>query len=170
MASNKEAIQEHGDAKLEDILKSIRGIIDNQAQTNPQMDKSAEIELLDKIEGRSMADEAEVALELDEVSEDYSFDDYEEENVLELTRTLSLDKIEENDSLLSESTKNQTMAEFDRFAKTAQNANYQDKDDSLDGMVNNLMRPLVKEWLDSNLPRIVEKVVAEEIRKMVPKS
>ena len=32
-----------------------------------------------------------------------------------------------------------------------------------------LMRPLVKEWLDSNLPRIVEKVVSEEIRKMVPK-
>ncbi len=168
--SNKEAIQEHGDAKLEDILKSIRGIIDNQSQVHPRVDKSAEIELLNKIEGHSMADEAEVALELDEISEDYSFEDHEDESILELTRTLSLDAIEDESSLISDSTKRQTKVEFDRFAKTAQKASYQNKDDSLDGMVNKLMRPLVKEWLDSNLPRIVEKVVAEEIRKMVPKS
>ena len=40
---------------------------------------------------------------------------------------------------------------------------------SADSMVNVLMRPLVKEWLDNNLPRIVEKVVNDEIRKMIPK-
>ena len=60
-------------------------------------------------------------------------------------------------------------AELNKFANYLEESEYSLKDKSLDSMVNVLMRPLVKEWLDSNLPRIVEKVVSEEIRKMIPK-
>ena len=42
--------------------------------------------------------------------------------------------------------------------------------DSMDDKVNKIMRPLIKDWLDNNLPRIVERIVSEEIKRIVPKS
>jgi hypothetical protein len=37
---------------------------------------------------------------------------------------------------------------------------------TLEDMARELMRPLLKSWLDQNLPRIVEKMVAKEIEKV----
>ena len=129
------------DTKLEDILKSIRGIIDNHNQAvNTESNASNSIE---------------------------------EEAILELTSVISNDKNhfikDEDQDFVSMETKRKTESELNKFANYLEESEYSLKDKSLDSMVNVLMRPLVKEWLDSNLPRIVEKVVSEEIRKMVPK-
>ncbi|HLY55947.1 MAG TPA: DUF2497 domain-containing protein [Stellaceae bacterium] len=37
---------------------------------------------------------------------------------------------------------------------------------TLEGMVRDMVRPIVSEWLDKNLPAIVERLVAEEIRRV----
>lgn len=37
---------------------------------------------------------------------------------------------------------------------------------TLEDMARELMRPLIKSWLDQNLPNIIEKVVAKEIDKL----
>ena len=66
--------------------------------------------------------------------------------------------------------KQKTKAELDRFADTIENADYTTQSGALDSMVNSLMKPLIKNWLDNNLPRIVEEVVSREIKKIVPKS
>ena len=39
-------------------------------------------------------------------------------------------------------------------------------DCSLGSLVRELLHPLMKEWLDRNLPQIVEKCVDEEIKRM----
>ncbi|MDP4708566.1 MAG: DUF2497 domain-containing protein [Rickettsiaceae bacterium] len=129
------------DTKLEDILKSIRGIIDNHNQSVK--------------------------------TESNGSDFVEEDPILELTSVISSDKNyftkDEDKSFISMEAKRKTEAELNKFANYLEESEYSLKDKSLDSMVNVLMRPLVKEWLDSNLPRIVEKVVSEEIRKMIPK-
>ena len=38
-----------------------------------------------------------------------------------------------------------------------------------DLIITNLIKPMLKEWLDNNLPRLVEKVIAEELKKLIPK-
>jgi len=38
---------------------------------------------------------------------------------------------------------------------------------SIEDMVRELLRPLLKEWLDSNLPHLVERVVQEEVARLV---
>lgn len=38
--------------------------------------------------------------------------------------------------------------------------------DTLEGMVRELVRPMLREWLDANLPRIVETMVAREISRI----
>lgn len=40
---------------------------------------------------------------------------------------------------------------------------------SLDAMVRDMIRPMLKEWLDSNLPSIVEEMVADEIARIARK-
>lgn len=37
---------------------------------------------------------------------------------------------------------------------------------TLEDMARELMRPLIKSWLDQNLPRVIEKMVAKEIEKI----
>ncbi len=37
---------------------------------------------------------------------------------------------------------------------------------TLEEMVRDLMRPLVKAWIDQNLPSIVEKAVQKEVEKL----
>jgi cell pole-organizing protein PopZ len=38
--------------------------------------------------------------------------------------------------------------------------------DSLTALVSDMLRPMLKEWLDANLPRVVEKMVAKEIARL----
>ena len=40
---------------------------------------------------------------------------------------------------------------------------------SLEGMVRDLLRPALTEWLDKNLPPLVERLVASEIARIVGK-
>ena len=42
-----------------------------------------------------------------------------------------------------------------------------DKDVTLEGMVREMLRPLLREWLDRNLPYLIERLVKKEIDKMV---
>jgi cell pole-organizing protein PopZ len=37
---------------------------------------------------------------------------------------------------------------------------------TLEGLVQAMLRPLLKEWLDANLPQVVEKMVAKEIARI----
>ena len=38
---------------------------------------------------------------------------------------------------------------------------------TLDGLVREMLRPMLKEWLDANLPEIVERVVTREVARVV---
>lgn len=37
---------------------------------------------------------------------------------------------------------------------------------TLDGMVREMLRPMLKQWLDANLPELVERIVAREIARL----
>jgi hypothetical protein len=52
----------------------------------------------------------------------------------------------------------------ENISKNDNLSNYKKKDDELN--IINLIRPIVKEWLDKNLPDIVKKVVLDEIKKI----
>jgi cell pole-organizing protein PopZ len=38
---------------------------------------------------------------------------------------------------------------------------------TLDGLVREMLRPMLKEWLDANLPDLVERVVAREVARII---
>jgi cell pole-organizing protein PopZ len=68
----------------------------------------------------------------------------------------------ENRSLLSPESGTAVSGAFSALAHTimAQNAR------TLEGLVADMVRPMLKEWLDENLPSIVERLVREEIERV----
>lgn len=38
--------------------------------------------------------------------------------------------------------------------------------ETVEGMVINMLKPMMKEWLDANLPQVVERIVEREVRKL----
>lgn len=140
MVSEKVRDQEQSDTKLEDILKSIRGIIDNHSGT---------------------------------VEQDNALSANKKESVLELTSVVGAKDVstvsDVDEVLVSGITKHKPESEINKIAKHLEEAEYLIKGKSLDLTISELMRPLVEEWLDNNLPRVVEELVSEEIQKMVSK-
>jgi cell pole-organizing protein PopZ len=40
-------------------------------------------------------------------------------------------------------------------------------DNTLDGLVREMLRPMLKHWLDANLPDLVERVVTREVARVI---
>lgn len=137
MAKKNDGTDEE-EVKLEDILRSIRGIIDNNNNVF-----SSEIKKDNK------------ALLRDE-----------HDNILELTSVLQENS---EDCLVSENTKHYAKAEVNKLNDALKSGDYVGRSQSLDIIVNDLIRPLIKDWLDNNLPKIVENIVSDEIKKIIPK-
>lgn len=58
-----------------------------------------------------------------------------------------------------------TSTAFDQLARTLLSG-YEGDTNTLEGVVRAMLKPLLKEWLDTNLPRIVEDIVQTEIRRL----
>ncbi len=58
-----------------------------------------------------------------------------------------------------------TSTAFDQLARTLV-AGYEGDSNTLEGLVRVMLKPLLKEWLDANLPKIVEDMVQAEIRRL----
>lgn len=69
--------------------------------------------------------------------------------------------------ILSEHAKMKSADLFNQFADQAKEAKYK-SDRELDSLVHKLVRPMLKDWLDNNLPRLVENIVREELRRLAP--
>lgn len=135
------------DSKLEDILSSIKGIIENRS---PISDEQSSALIMDD---EKIADEA----------------------VLELTSVVNSasknSPADSSDALISSEAQEKAEIEFRKYAESISGTELkEDPVGSLDDRVDQIMRPLIKDWLDNNLPRIVEKVVSKEIKRIVPKT
>ena len=82
--------------------------------------------------------------------------------------------VEEKESLVSNPQAAETMDEFARLGSKL----YEDVQElpigngavTLEGLVRELVRPMLKEWLDQHLPITVERLVREEIERLVMQS
>jgi hypothetical protein len=70
-----------------------------------------------------------------------------------------------NDRIMSAETALATSTAFEQLAQTLVTG-YEGEDKTLEGVVRAMLKPLMKEWLDANLPRIVEEMVQAELRRL----
>ncbi|BDA84336.1 hypothetical protein Sa4125_18780 [Aureimonas sp. SA4125] len=70
--------------------------------------------------------------------------------------------ISEASSLMSEAAGAQVASAFDELARSIREGQMK----SMEEMARQMLRPMLQEWLDDNLPRIVERLVREEIERV----
>ena len=160
-------MRQQGEASVEEILDSIKKVIaqDNRAgaMAARRRRESAAEERPEPVE----AEEAEEVLELghDAVVEDQAevrFDDDLESG---------LDGEEE--ALLNDSVRDAMRDNLAALAMLAEPGAppqiVRSGETSLEGMVREMLRPMLAEWLDKNLPGMVERLVKQEISRIAGK-
>ena len=75
-----------------------------------------------------------------------------------LRRGADRDDVEFKTALMSPATNNSISSSFEQLKTTAT--------DNLDDKVTTLLRPMLREWLDNNLPSMVERLVRDEIERV----
>lgn len=96
------------------------------------------------------------------------FDDLEDdEEVLELTDIVSAKTTtaKMSEALISETAAQITAESFSHLSGLMVRG-YQGSENTLEGLVREMLKPMLKQWLDANLPEMVEGMVAREIARI----
>lgn len=164
---------------IEEILESIRQIIsddtevvtDKPAKQEAQAPEPEEEPYVPPTPAHEPEIETSNVVDLTEVVSEPVFEiDMQEAREKETPYMAATDTQEAEGSLLSDIA---TAATADAMAKLLANNVAIERDEpsrigrvTLEDMARELMRPLIKSWLDQNLPAITEKIVAREIEKI----
>ena len=125
------------DMSVEDILKSIRGIIDKREDKNDQEDDI--LELTETVDSH------------DEKISDNFQEKIDNENLI---------------SGKSASETTSVLKQFAEKAKHAVKEYKKPKIPTVDQLVMDILRPQLKQWLDENLPSLVKELVEKEIKNL----
>ena len=154
---------EQKEPSMEEILSSIRRILSHEEETANQED------LKTTVSTSALESANEAVMEL---TEQLRVEDKKSETA-DVEETNS--DIPDGMVLLSEEA---VQASTDRLAQFVSSVSQEKKQPSFTSAVNSnnledivtaLLRPYLKEWLDANLPAIVEKVVQKEVQQLAQK-
>ena len=125
--------------KLEDILRSIKGIIYNHNDSTDRI------------------------IDTDDQEDDL------DDSILELTDEVK-ENTKDNSDFISKDTAEKILLAINDFTKKVNSNQLKQKEKEIDIEINFLIKPMLKDWIDNNLPRLVEKIVAEELKKLIQKN
>ena len=134
---------------MEEILASIRRII-SEDDKNVKLD-----DVIDLHPNRETLDPEFTAIKIDE-------------NVLHLTED-DLEVTSDNSStekIISDEISAEVKNQFDVLSKLL-TPDYKGADVKIDTLVSDLLRPMLKQWLEKNLPSLVKKMVSKEISRLI---
>lgn len=153
-------MQRDGEPSVEEILESIKRVIarDNRERADVERQRRSEATAhLDELEDDESAD----VLELDAGDALMEFEDDED------------DTEADNDTLLTQEAAKAMRESFSALSMLAepgaQPQIVRSGETSLEGLTRDLLRPMLAEWLDRNLPELVERLVKAEIARIAGK-
>ncbi|MFL2654212.1 MAG: DUF2497 domain-containing protein [Alphaproteobacteria bacterium] len=159
------------EASMEEILASIRRII-SQDDNNESSDHLHDEEDKNK---STVNDEAEILVLTDVVGEDVSIEINKTQGKSEInsnTESVSTNYSDKHEEPIISSKVEELSVSFisDLVSAIGSGANIGTENKTLEQLTKEMLRPMLKEWLDSNLPITVENIVREEIKRIVVKS
>lgn len=161
-------MQQAGEPSVEEILESIKKVI--ARETAPLAAAPRRRMPIDTIEPAA-AEEAEEVLELDE---DAMLALAEDEEASHARYETAQHEDDEGDAALTgEATASAMRENFAALAMLAQPGRapqiVRSGETSLEGLTRELLRPMLAQWLDDNLPAMVEELVKAEIARIAGK-
>lgn len=166
------SVTQSAEPTMEEILASIRKIIsdenDGSLATEPAPQPAAvesearqAAEMTDRTRPTSAA--AEEILELDSPVEEAAPKEESRSSLYELSDD-STDAITGETLISADAARKATQRMSELSGLLVRN--YPGAENTLDGLVRDMLRPMLKEWLDANLPTIVDKIVEAEIARI----
>lgn len=161
-------MRQDGEASVEEILESIKKVIarDNRATALDTRRRRENDGVAESMPEPADAEEAEEVLDLaaadfveqapDEIEQDLQHDENEPEAPL-VTEAARV-SMRENLAALALLAEPGVPPQIVRSGET-----------SLEGLTRDLLRPMLSEWLDKNLPEMVERMVKDEIARIAGK-
>jgi uncharacterized protein len=165
------SVRHDGEASVEEILDSIKKVIarDNRAgamEARRRRERTMRDESPSSPHNPVMEEEADEVLDLAEaelVDEDESESPAESDD----------DRDSEGPSLMSEAARHAMRDNLATLALLSEPGSppqiVRSGETSLEGLVREMLRPMLAEWLDKNLPPMVEELVRQEIARIVKK-
>jgi cell pole-organizing protein PopZ len=165
---------------MEEILASIRRIISEDDEKlakepapEPEPEKDAEPaeeeDVLELTEDDLEEDELVLEDEPEEEPEPEPESEPEVEQVASApAMDMGIDDVDpalDEDALVSSEAGDNIMGQFDALSALL-TTGYQGSGNTLEDLVRELLRPMLKEWLDAYLPEIAERMVANEIARL----
>ena len=155
-------MQQHGEPSVEEILDSIKKVIARDNREGAILERRRRAGNLTR-ESAADPEEAEEVLELvEETAIDESLaDEYDEDDNADadaLTRGDTREAMRQNFAALAMLSQPGKQPQIVRSGET-----------SLEGLVREMLRPMLAEWLDANLPGMVEDLVKAEISRIAGK-
>ncbi len=98
----------------------------------------------------------------------------EEDEILELTETAAENEVDEVEEVLLDDNKARSLRHSFSALQTLSEPGVAPQivrsgETSLEGLTRDLLKPMLKDWLDTNLPPIVEAMVEREINRITKK-
>jgi uncharacterized protein len=147
---------ENNDPTMEEILASIRRIIEDEQDGDGKPKAAA----------TASARPATIA------PQPLAYDDDDDDltshgsDVLELSTVgQSLPKVQSDEPLISDSTEGLATSKLSELSGLLVRG-YPGSENTLEGLVREMLRPMLKDWLDGHLPDLVEQMVAREIARI----
>jgi len=157
-------MRQEGEASVEEILESIKKVIarDNRANAAVERRKREDDGVIEEIAESVLHDSADEILDLGtaELIEDgaENIEDIHEDGSAPLVTDALRDSMRENLAALAMLAEPGAPPQIVRSGET-----------SLEGLVREMLRPMLAEWLDNNLPGMVEQMVQTEIARIAGK-
>jgi cell pole-organizing protein PopZ len=137
---------------MEDILSSIKRIISEEADPQPKAKRPSPRAVPAPPPQVEYDDEDEV-LELSEPVPEPAI------------RATAIPSAAPPEPILSRGTADATRSALDALSRLLVKPE-PESDGTLEGLVREMLRPMLREWIDANLPQMVERIVAREIAKL----
>ena len=147
-------MRQDGEPSVEEILESIKKVIARDNRESAEEERRRR-----ETGGRPQAGEREEVLELDAEAELLEeAEDDEDSETAPLVDRIASDAMRESLAALAVLAEPGAPPQIVRSGET-----------SLEGLVRELLRPMLAEWLDKNLPAMVERMVSAEIARIAGK-
>ena len=163
---------------MEEILASIRRIISEDGDEDSEAKAVAAISDGEDTPVEPLNDDVKKPIEI--------LDDDVDGDILELTDVIDDDEPEPrpehepklegeielvDDKLLSDEVEEVSVAAMSELTTVlAANAAVGDGDQTLEQLLKDVLRPILKQWLDDNLPKLVDRIVREEVERIAQRA
>lgn len=157
------------DPSIEEILSSIRQIISDDDEVEGDVSASEESPVAAPVKETPVSEEDEVFELTQDMAESDDDDDDVGGDLPDVSFSAdSADDVDINDDdeeIFTDVAASATVGAFSKLSQNVALANHSDNV-TLEDIVKDMLRPMLREWIDMNMPQIVEVLVEKELEKL----